>query len=86
MRDYDSRIGALPVGDRFLATVTRLEMSGGRCLIFQIVWVLHLQSVRRGSRSNAIRIVLKWGKGAHLYDGTGRYHLPLRGKLGWMTP
>jgi hypothetical protein len=25
-------------------------------------------------------------EGAHLKDGTGCYHLPLRGKLGWMTP
>src|SRR5271170_3530520 len=25
-------------------------------------------------------------EGAHLQDGTGRSHLPLRGKLGWMTP
>ena len=25
-------------------------------------------------------------EGAHLQDGMGRSHLPLRGKLGWMTP
>jgi|SRR5579862_132715 len=25
-------------------------------------------------------------KGPNLSDGTGRSHLPLRGKLGWMTP
>jgi len=25
-------------------------------------------------------------EGAHLSEGTGRSHLPLRGKLGWMTP
>jgi hypothetical protein len=40
-----------------------------------------------GRVSNTTRIVPVRGKeGAHLLDGMGRADLPLRGKLGWMTP
>jgi len=46
----------------------------------------YLLYTRRGSRFNTIRIVGgREGRGPPK-DGSNRSHLPLRGKLGWMTP
>jgi hypothetical protein len=49
----------------------------GLRLAYGPVWVAFLHDPHR---------LVRGEEGAHLLGGTGRSHLPLRGKLGWMTP
>jgi hypothetical protein len=49
--------------------------------------VTELHTSLRGHVSDhGLKTTPSEGEGACLAEFSGRYHLPLRGKLGWMTP
>ena len=59
-----------------------------QAVVFPLGVFGHLTAMRRArvAFQHEPRRPVNGEEGAHLRDGTGRSHLPLRGKLGWMTP
>jgi hypothetical protein len=66
--------------------IKSLQMSDRYLSLLVTVWDFSCNGNGMGRVPHDPHRPLNGEEGAHLKDGMGRSHLPLRGKLGWMTP